>query len=176
MSEAHATFSGGIGRGAVLDCSEIIPAKLWIGGYVREYDIAELLEIGINSILNLQTDRDLIEYGIHPESLAQAYRQAGVEYYRLPIQDFNRSALAASLPAVVTQIEQALATDGAWLYLHCTAGVNRAATAAAGFLIRSQGLTARQACTRVMNLRNCSPVLEALELYEFSLSEKAAGS
>lgn len=121
---------------------EIIAGRLWVGGYVREEEIPQLMQIGITTVVNLQTDEDLQHCGISPDGLARAYQDAGIELRRLPIQDFDWEALARNLAAAEEQVANALAKSGTRLYLHCTAGVNRSATAAAAFLIRSRGMSA----------------------------------
>lgn len=150
----------------VLDFNEIIPGRLWVGGYVREEEVHELRQMGITTVVSMQTDEDLLHYGVSLHELALAYEDAGIEFRRLPTQDFDREALERNLPQVVTQVEEALANPRTKLYLHCTAGINRSPTAAAGFLIRSSGISAREACDYLTARRDCNPTLDILERYE----------
>jgi protein-tyrosine phosphatase len=157
---------------AVLDFSEIIPGRLWVGGYVSENDVSQLRRIGITSVFSLQTDEDLHHYGISLLGLSRSYMDAGIEFHRLPTEDFNREALACNLAEAVRQVEALLSHPGARLYLHCTAGVTRSATAAAGFLIRSRGFPAREACAYLISRRDCSPALDTLEHYQIMLKSE----
>jgi protein-tyrosine phosphatase len=153
----------------VLEFSEIIPGRLWVGGYVSENDVPQLRRIGITTVFSLQTDEDLRHYGISLKELSRSYLDAGIEFHRLPTEDFNRGALACNLPEAVAQVEALLSHPETKLYLHCTAGVTRSATAAAGFLIRSHGIPAREAYAYLISRRDCSPALDTLEHYEITL-------
>jgi protein-tyrosine phosphatase len=150
----------------IIDLDEIIPGQLWVGGYVREHAIPELQVLGITAVVSLQTDEDLRYHGISPESLKRAYHDAGIAWHRIPTQDFDRNALVHSLPDAVALVRDVLADSEAKLYLHCSVGINRSATAAAGFLILSRGISAREACQYLVSRRDCSPSLDILGQYE----------
>jgi protein-tyrosine phosphatase len=150
----------------MLDFSEIIPDRLWVGSYVSEEDMPRLRRIGITAVVSLQVNEDLQHYGISPGGLARAFEGAGIEWRRVPTPDFDREALARNLPQAVAQVEEALADPHARLYLHCTVGVNRSPTTAAGFLIRARGFSAQEAYDYLTSRRDCSPSLDILEEYE----------
>jgi protein-tyrosine phosphatase len=156
----------------VLDFDEIIPDRLWVGGYVREEEVSQLRQMGVNMVLSMQMDEDLLHYGVSPHELTLAYKNAGIEFYRLPTPDFDREALERNLPQAVTLVEEALAHPRTMLYLHCTAGINRSPTAAAGFLIKSLGISAREACEYLAARRDCNPTLDILERYEAALRSR----
>lgn len=153
----------------VLDFNEIIPARLWVGGYVRPEDVTHLEQLGITTVVSLQTDGDLSYYGVSLLELAALYRDAGIVFRRVPTPDFDREALARNLPAAVSQVEAGMADPRARLYLHCTAGVNRAPTTAAGFLIKARGISAREAHEYLIARRDCTPTLDILEGFETAL-------
>jgi protein-tyrosine phosphatase len=153
----------------VVEFSEIIPGRLWVGSYVSAIDVPQLRRVGINTVFSLQTDEDLRHNGISLRELTRAYSDAGIAFRRLPTEDFNREALASNLPEAVAQVVTLLSDPGTKLYLHCTAGVTRSATTAAGFLIRSRGIPAREAHAYLVSRRDCSPVLDTLEEYEITL-------
>jgi protein-tyrosine phosphatase len=153
----------------IIDLDEIIPGRLWVGGYVREQSVPELQLLGITAVVSLQTDDDLRYYGISPEGLMRAYRDAGITWHRIPTQDFNREALAHHLPDAIALVRDALADSEARLYLHCSVGINRSATAAAGFLILSEGISAQEACQYLASRRDCSPELGVLIQYEATI-------
>ena len=154
----------------VLDISEIIPGRLWVGAYVRPDEIAELQKTGITTVVSMQTDEDLQHCGIAPRELARTYSGSGIDYVRLPTPDFDREGLARDLPATVVELERIMANPASRVYLHCTAGVNRSATAAAGYFIKCRGLSAWEALNYVTSRRSCDPLLDVLEDYAFALS------
>ena len=153
----------------MLDFSEILPGRLWVGGYVREEEVPRLKRLGITTVVSLQTDEDLSEYGLTPIELARAYDVARIEFRRVPTLDFDREELERNLPEAVAQVEDVLANPFARLYLHCTAGVNRSATTAAAFLIKSRGLSAAEACRYLQARRDCNPTQDILERYEAAI-------
>ncbi len=150
----------------MIDLDEIIPDRLWVGAYVRPDTVPELLLLGITTVVSLQTDEDLWLHGITPAELAAAYRKAGIEWRRVPTPDFDSKALAHSLPAAVREVENALGNPDTRLYLHCTVGINRSATTAAGFLILTRGISAKEACQYMTSRRDCNPTFEVLCGYE----------
>ncbi len=152
-----------------LDLDVIIPERLWVGGYVGEGDVRELQRLGITDVLNLQTDDDLLSFGVSPAALAHAYEQAGITLHRVPIPDFDREGLWSHLCEATAEAEAVLEDSGARLYLHCTAGVNRSPTTAAAYLIKQLGMPAHDACTYVTSRRPCNPSLDLLEDFEASV-------
>jgi protein-tyrosine phosphatase len=159
----------------ILDCNEIVPGRLWVGSYIQPEDVFILKQMGITAIFSLQSDRDLASYNISKEKLLEAYTQAEIAPYRIPIPDFDKQSLAASLPQAVLELEKALSPCEAKVYIHCTAGVNRGPTLAAAYLIRILGLPAREAYNYVVARRYCNPYLSVLEEYEMSLRNAGAG-
>jgi protein-tyrosine phosphatase len=157
----------------MLDFDEILAEQLWVGGRVYEDDMPQLRRIGITTVVSLQTDEDLFYYGISPDGLLQAYRDAGIELRRVPTPDFDREALRRNLPQAVAQVAEALTHPGVRLYLHCSVGVNRSPTTAAGFLIQSRGIPAREACNWMISRRDCSPSLDILEEFATALRDNS---
>lgn len=156
----------------MLDFDEIIPDRLWVGGYVRREEVFQLRQMGITTVLSMQTDEDLLHYGVSLHELALAYEDAGIEFRCLPTPDFDREALERNLPEAVAQVEEALANPRTKLYLHCTGGINRSPTAAAGFLIKSIGISASEACEYLVARRDCNPTLDILEHFEAAVRGK----
>ena len=157
----------------ILDCDEIIPGRLWVGRYVDPSDIKLLDALGITTLVSLQSDQDLAYYGISIARILRACEEARIDFRRIAIPDFDRVALARHLPSAVAVLESALASSQSRVYLHCSAGINRSPTAAAAYLIRSRGLSARAAHDYLTSRRNCSPFLTVLESYEMSLNPGA---
>ena len=153
----------------ILDSDEIIPGRLWVGRYVDPSDIKLLGALGITTLISLQSDEDLAYYGISIARILRACEEDRIDFRRIAIRDFDRVALAQNLPSVVALLESALASSESRVYLHCSAGINRSPTAAAAYLIRSRGLSAREAHDYLTARRNCSPYLTILGQYEMSL-------
>lgn len=150
----------------ILDCDEIMPGRLWVGGYVRAEDAGHLKQMGFTVLFSLQSDRDLADYNISEEKLLKACALAEIAFYRRPTADFDTRALMDNLPKAVEDLEKALGPQEAKAYVHCTAGINRAPTLAAAYLIRTRGWTAREAFDFVAARRQCNPYLTVLEEYE----------
>jgi atypical dual specificity phosphatase len=153
----------------ILDCNEIIQDRLYVGSYIRPENVKLLRQLGITCVLNLQTDQDLASYSLSLKKLLKAYALAEVELRRIPTPDFDKRALSTNLPQAVEELENALAPRWGKAYVHCTAGVNRGPTLAAAYLIKSKGLSAREAYDYVVARRDCNPYLETLQEYELFL-------
>ena len=152
----------------ILDCDEIIEGRLWVGSYIDAESVHLLGQLGITSVVSLQSDQDLDDYDIQLKELLDAYELAGIQLRRFPIPDFDRKALTDNLSQGVDELEKALNSAGARIYVHCTAGVNRGPAVVAAYLIKTRGLSAREAYDYVRARRPCNPYLECLEAYEAS--------
>lgn len=148
-----------------LDCNEIIPNRLWIGRFVGPEEVRSLRHIDITTVFSLQSDEDLERYGISLKTLLKAYAEAGIELRRMLVNDFDKEDLLRNLPQCVAELEVALAPRWSRVYLHCTAGISRSPTVAAAYLIRSRGMTPKEAFEFVEARRHCSPYLDVLEQY-----------
>lgn len=152
-----------------LEFDEIIGGRLWLGPYPGIEDVAELRQLAITTVVNLQDENDLSHFELSIEDMRRAYGAAGIGLRWFPIGDFDKRELLGKLAGCVAEIEEALAPTAARVYLHCTAGMNRAPTAAAAFLIHSQGMSAREAYDYVLERRYCRPYLDVLTEYASSL-------
>jgi hypothetical protein len=152
-----------------LDSNEIIQSRLWVGGSVQPKDVVLLARSFITTVISLQTDKDISGCGIQLGKLLDAYKEVGIELKRLPVPDFDTSMLADSLPRCVDELEGTLRPAWSRVYLHCSAGVNRAPTVAAAYLIRCRKMAAREAYDFIVSRRYCRPYLEILEGYHKSL-------
>jgi protein-tyrosine phosphatase len=150
----------------ILDCNEIISGRLWVGCYIRPEDVKVLRQMGITSIINLQSEHDLASYNISMQSLLRAYALAKIDLRRIPVPDFDRRALGVHLPQAVAELEDVLTPRCSKIYVHCTAGINRGPTLAAAYLMKADGLTAQEAYNYVIARRDCSPYLDTLQEYE----------
>jgi protein-tyrosine phosphatase len=153
----------------ILDCSEIIPDKLWVGGYLHAEDAPLLRKLEITSVLSLQSDRDLATYDINFKKLLKAFTLVDIELRRIPIPDFDKRILSSQLPQAVEELEKVLTPRWVRAYIHCSAGINRSPTLAAAYLIKTKGMSADEACDYLVARRDCNPYLDVLKEYEASI-------
>jgi protein-tyrosine phosphatase len=121
-------------------------------------------------VISMQSDKDLAEFRISKKKLLKDYEAAGIEFCQIATDDFDREMLCANASTAVAEIENALAPPWAKVYLHCTAGINRAPTIAAAYLIKTADMSAQAAYDYVIARRRCKPYLEVLQRYEESLN------
>ncbi|MBN2338809.1 MAG: dual specificity protein phosphatase family protein [Acidobacteria bacterium] len=157
----------------LFDYNQIIDDRLWVGALVQPEDARQLRRMGITTVVNLQTPEDLKKHGVTLKKLEKALAEAGIDLVRVPVVEFDSADLARRLPAAVEALERALAPAWARVYLHCSAGVIRSATAAAALIMKAGGATAAEACELLRSRRECEPDLEALEHFAGTLAGEA---
>ncbi|NLE45300.1 MAG: dual specificity protein phosphatase family protein [Chloroflexi bacterium] len=118
--------------------TEITP-HLYVGGQYRKRGWCRLAARGITAVVNLRTEFDDSEKGIAPAS-----------YLYLPTVDDTPPSLN-QLAEGVAFIRREVGRGGA-VYIHCGAGVGRAPTLAAAYLV-STGLTPDQAWALIQSRR-----------------------
>jgi protein tyrosine phosphatase (PTP) superfamily phosphohydrolase (DUF442 family) len=118
--------------------SQITP-QLHVGGQYRRRGWHRLASRGITAVVNLRMEFDDSDADIAPE-----------HYLYLPAADDTPPTLD-QLHAGVAFIAEEIAQGGG-VYVHCGAGVGRAATMAAAYLV-STGLTPDQAWARIQDVR-----------------------
>ncbi len=148
------------------DYKQIIEDRLWVGCHVRPEDAKQLRRMGITIVVNLQSDEDFKQYGISLKKLEDALEDANIDLRRVPVKDFDPDDLERQLSGCVAEVEAALRPASAKVYVHCTAGINRSPTVAAAYLMKTRGMTAREAFDFVVERRDCSPDFEVLQRYE----------
>ncbi len=118
--------------------SQITP-QLHVGGQYRQRGWRRLVRRGVTAVVNLRIEFDDNDAGIAP-----------ARYLYLPTVD--------DTPPTLEQLRQAGAfiaeevERGGAVYVHCGAGVGRAATTAAAYLV-SAGLTVEEAWKRIQQVR-----------------------
>ena len=55
----------------IFDWNEIIQDRLWVGSFVRPEEVKLLAQMGISTVLCLQSDQDLEDYNISSERLTR---------------------------------------------------------------------------------------------------------
>ena len=132
---------------ANLDFNEIGDKNIFIGPYLQtEQDFELLSKKGINTILSVQTDKD-IEYRQLDINLLNKYaNKYGIEINRYPIEDFNREELYNRLKGAGDLLNK-LIKEGKTVYVHCTAGIGRGPAVVIIYLILYENYSVRDAVT-----------------------------
>jgi protein-tyrosine phosphatase len=145
-----------------------VPPALFLGPYPQSREDVELLKAhGVTAVLSVQTDGDLRLRHIQWDRFEEHYRQAGIDCYRLPIEDFNEEDLVAKLPAAV-QLLKRLVDEGRQVYVHCTAGMGRSPAVVVMYLSQYHGKSLMEALEYVSACRavvcpNVNAIVRALE-------------
>jgi predicted protein tyrosine phosphatase len=116
-----------------------ITPELFVGGQYRRRGWPVMAGWGITAVVNMRVEFDDQAAGIAPP-----------RYLHLPVED-DAAPTVEQLEAGVRFIADAVA-EGGKVYVHCGAGVGRAATMAAAYLV-STGLTPAQAWERLRAVR-----------------------
>ncbi len=142
--------------------SQILP-ELYVGSHPRSaVDLERLAgSLGATAVLNLQTDRDLDDWGVDRTWLEEAYRHHNLVLRRVPIVDLDPEDLCARLSQAVDILDEML-RGGHRVYLHCTAGAERSPSTAIAYLTWCRGWSLRQATSHVEGVRDCAPGMDAI--------------
>jgi protein tyrosine phosphatase (PTP) superfamily phosphohydrolase (DUF442 family) len=122
----------------IRDVSQITP-QLHVGGQYRQRGWRRLKRRGVTAVVNMRTEFDDEAAGIAPP-----------RYLYLPTVD-DRPPSLEQLQEGVDFILEEIRRGGA-VYVHCGAGVGRAAAMAAAYLV-STGLTPDEAWARIQEVR-----------------------
>ena len=119
--------------------------KIYIGPYPQSLDDFKLIsEAGINSILNVQSDKDLIFRQINHQLQLKQAKNLGIKINRYPMEDFNQEDLAEKLKGAGDLLHKLL-KEGNTVYVHCTAGMSRAAATVIIYLVLYENYTVEEA-------------------------------
>ncbi|CAI5485118.1 unnamed protein product, partial [Closterium sp. Yama58-4] len=146
-----------------LNWNHILP-NLIVGSCPRSPDDVDRIadEAGATAILNLQSDLCFDALQIPFESIRARAVERGVLLARVPIRDFDHGDQAFMLPEAV-RVVNVLLHRGHTVYVHCTAGINRASLVCVAYLYFVQGLRRDEAVTVVKSARPIAhPYLDCL--------------
>lgn len=138
----------------------VIPGRLLAGEYpgaVEEHTarkkLVSLLHCGINAILNLTEEGELVDYV--PWLMEEAADFGlDVEVKRLPIRDFSTPSVVEMI-AILNQMDEWL-NEGKTVYVHCYGGIGRTGMVVGCYLVR-KGMPARKALEQIAELRHGVP-------------------
>ena len=127
--------------------------KIFIGPYPQSYnDFVEIANAGVDAILNVQTDKDLVFRQINHKEQKKECKELGIEIVRYPIEDFNEVDLALKLKGAGDTLKELL-DKGKTVYVHCTAGMGRAAATVVIYLVLYQDYTVDEAVQFIKTYR-----------------------
>ena len=146
-----------------MDCDQILP-NLYVGNCpVASDDIELLKESGINAVLNLQSDEDLISHAIDWPALRACYSSLDIAIRRVPIIDFDDDSLRDQLPEAVRVLTELLKRNHT-TFVHCNAGVNRSPSAIVSYLHWMEDWNLDDAVQHVRRCHPCSPVTDVIRM------------
>ena len=119
--------------------------KIYIGPYPQSEDDFKIIsKSGIDSILNVQSDKDLIFRQINHQLQLKQAKNLGITINRYPIEDFNQEDLFEKLKGAGDLLNKLL-KQGHTVYVHCTAGMSRAAATVIIYLVLYEDYTVEDA-------------------------------
>ena len=119
-------------------------------------------EGGVSAILSLQSDECVSSLGIDMAAIKARCVEENVLHARLGMRDFDKDDAMAMLPDAVRTLA-ALVGSGRKVYVHCTAGINRAPLTVVGYLIFVKGMNADNAIAAVKKPRPvANPYMDSL--------------
>jgi len=128
--------------------------NIYIGPYPQnEADIEILAKEGVTAVINVQTDLDFIHRQIDWNLNLAAYSKKNIKIVRLPIQDFSPDDLRVKLLKANETLNELL-KEGHVVYVHCTAGMSRAAATVLGYLVIYEKYTLSDAFDYVKSYRS----------------------
>mmetsp|Transcript_8591 Transcript_8591/g.31731 ORF Transcript_8591/g.31731 Transcript_8591/m.31731 type:complete len:352 (+) Transcript_8591:169-1224(+) len=137
-----------------LNWNEITPEVL-VGSCPRSPEDATIIarESGATAILCLQSNDCFRAMNIDWEAIRERAISEGVVMARVSVRDFDHNDQALMLPEGVRVLSQ-LVASGHKVYVHCTAGINRATLVAVGYLTFYRGKTLDDAVSLVKSKRS----------------------
>ena len=135
-----------------------------IGPYPQnEIDIELMHKSGITAVLNVQSDMDFIHRQINWNNNLKAYKDRKIRIERYPIYDFNSDDLIKKLKGAGDLLHE-LIRNKHEVYVHCTAGMSRAAATVIIYLYYYQMMGLYEAYDYVKKFRSIiCPNLNAIQ-------------
>lgn len=120
---------------------------------MRPADLDEIKRnTGCTALLSLQTDECRGHFGIDYGKLLSHGRRRKLAMVNTPMLDFNDDDQRRNLPEAVSALHEMLAA-GHRVYVHCTAGLNRAPLTVLGYLTFVEMLPVETAATFIAQAR-----------------------
>ena len=137
-----------------LNWDEVLPGRVFVGSCPRSASDVDALVAGTaaTAILCLQSDLCLEALQIDWRGVTARAEELGVLHTRAAVRDFDHGDQAFMLPEAV-RLLAALVELGETVYVHCTAGINRASLAVVGYLTFARGQPLERALGKVRSAR-----------------------
>ena len=130
---------------ANLNFNKMGDKDIYIGPYPQsENDFIILSNIGIDIILNVQSDKDFEDRQINHELQINQAKKYNINIIRYPIEDFNQEDLFKKLKGAGDLLNK-LVKERKKIYVHCTAGMSRAAATVIIYLVLYENYTVQEA-------------------------------
>lgn len=141
-----------------------IESQIFVGSAPQSIvDLQRLQQMGISSVLSLQTNRDFETHRIDWEKLQNFYQSIGLQVHRFPIKDFDESDMGEKLAEPIKQLNTLL-LDGKRVYVHCNAGICRAPATILGYLCNFKGMTLDEGLSYIRDSRpQANPYISAVK-------------
>jgi protein-tyrosine phosphatase len=110
-----------------------------------EDEIRSLREMGVDVLVSMLTDEEIVEVALLDEPLQCA--RNGIEFLRYPIPDHSAPPLNEKITAFIGELWQRVAA-GKSIAIHCRAGLGRSSMIAACVLV-SAGIDPISACEMI---------------------------
>ena len=110
------------------------------------------VETRASAILSVQHDDCLAQQGIDDPGLVRYGRRLGLTMERCPLRDFDPADQQRGLPTAVRTL-YGLLRQGHRVYVHCTAGINRAPRVVLAYLTLVEGIGLEEAMTLLVHAR-----------------------
>jgi protein-tyrosine phosphatase len=128
-----------------LEFNKMGDKNIFIGPYPQSInDFKKLSESKIDTILNVQSDKDLLIRQVNFEIQLEEAKKFGITINRYPIEDFNQIDLYNKLKGASDLLNKLL-KEGKKVYVHCTAGMSRAAASVIIYLVLYENYTVEEA-------------------------------
>lgn len=119
------------------------------------------IETGVTALLSVQTDLCRGAFCIDYDAHCRHGQQAGLVLVNAPMHDFDPPDQRRRLPGAVRALHRLLA-GGHSVYVHCTAGINRAPLTVLAYLTLVEGMTSKDAIALILRGRpQAEPYWEA---------------
>ncbi len=141
----------------------VVRHDLVVGSCPRELSDLDAIrvETRVSAILSVQHDECLEKLGIDYAAYVRYGRRIGLAMERWPLRDFDPADQRRGLPAAVGGLH-GLLRQGHRVYVHCTAGLNRAPLVVLAYLTLVEGASLEEAMTLLLRARpDVCPTWEA---------------
>ncbi len=132
-------------------CHEIVPG-LWLGSF-HAVSLANFRELNIQMVISVISEDAISDYGLDTV-LEEASEKLGVSWIQCECEDTPDEELSEYFGSVSDILEQCI-TGRKPVLVHCLGGISRSPTLVCAYLMKSCGLTWRQALEFVKAKRSC---------------------